>query len=794
MRGQIGRADVVVAPAGAFDAILTPGAVEAVRSVDGVDAVVPHVGMRTTVVVADGARSATDPRDRIAFVRGVEPAEYRRLHELRVEEGRDPAPAAAEFAVPRALADRFGFVLGDAATVVAPAGRVSGTVVGILADAGAATALQGNVLFTSTATARGFLGIAEGSFTGLDVGLADGVVTETWIAEHRAELRGVSVSAAADVAAGFRTFIEGINAALTLVAAIAVFVGGFLVFLTFSVAVAERTRVLGTLRALGAVQRRVARVVVAEAAILGAACALVGLAIGYILASAAIGLVGNLLDLELGRTGFPIGEALVSGGLGVVVSIAAAWVPARRASRIDPVVAMRGGALAIERPPLRWVGPLLATAGVAIAVLSGGNTVLGAVGALTVLGGAVLSVPLAIAPLGRLAGRAIDRFAPGPGAIAARHLDRERSRSAYTLALVMVVLAAVLAVGASNLALGSSLDTILERQAGAIQVSAPGAVDDAALAAIGGVPGVEVVSPVRYGNTDLVVPSTDAGGEPARSSSFLQIIDPATYFEVSSFPYTTGDDATVRAALEKGSAVVVPAPEANRLGIDVGDDIELVTVDGPAPFRVVGIYAVLGGGFGTVVGTADLPRFGAGRVNGALVGTGDADVDAVAEAIRSRIGGDRQLSVDTPADARRYAQAQLDGFFSLAYAMLVLTAVISMLGLANTLVVAVIARTREIGVLRSYGARRRQIRRMVTVEAIIMVGIALVLALPVTAVLGLGIVNGQRATLGASIDYRFPFALVAPVAVAAVVLAGLAAAVPARRAARLAIVDTLRFD
>lgn len=797
VRGQTGRADVVISPTGAFDALLPPGTAEAVRQLDGVDAVVPGLGMRTTLETGD--RSGTgDPRDRIVFLVGIDPAEYRTLHDLRTDDGRDPSDGAAEVLVPRRLAASRGVAVGDEVTMVAPSGRVSATVVGVLADVGAATAHQGDVLYTTIPTVRGFVGAPADAIGGLDVDLAAGVDTQEWIRANRSELAGVSVSSAADLAAGFRSFIDGINSALTLVAAIAVFVGGFLVFLTFSVAVAERTRVLGTLRALGAVQRRVARVVVAEAAVLGAVCAVVGLVVGYGLSSVAVGLVGGLLDLDLGGVGLPIGAAVLSAGLGIGVSVAAAWVPARRAARTDPVSAMRGGAMAIERPPVRWIGPALLLVGVGLATLSE-SILVGAAGALALLGGAVLTVPLAIVPLGRLAGRAIDRLAPGPGAIAARHLDRERSRSAYTLALVMVVLAAVLAVAASNLALGRSLDDILDHQARSVQVFAPGAIGDEAIEEIAAVEGVATVSPVRFGNAELSIPLPDGAAVsgtngPGRRSTFLQVIDPSTYFDVAGFPYVDGDDRSVQPALAEGGSVVLPSPEANRLGVEVGDDVHLTVRDGVARFRVAGIYSVLGGGFGVVVGAADLDTVGAGRVNGVLLGTDGTDPEVVAGRLRSTVAADRQLTVDTPADTRAFARGQLDGFFSLAYAILTLTAVISMLGLANTLVVAVIARTREIGVLRSHGARRRQVRRMVTVEAAIMTFIALVLALPLTALLGLGLVAGQRATLGADASYRFPWSFVLPVGVAAIVLAALAASIPARRASRLEIVETLRFE
>src|SRR5207253_1584806 len=120
-------------------------------------------------------------------------------------------------------------------------------------------------------------------------------------------------------------------------------------FLTFSLAVAERTRLYGTLRALGAVPRQVRRVVVVEAAQLGLVSSLAGIVLGYGLAAAGVRLVGSLLRVHLPPLGVPVGAAVVSVAVGVVVSLTAAWVPARRAAASSPVAAMRDGHVAGER-------------------------------------------------------------------------------------------------------------------------------------------------------------------------------------------------------------------------------------------------------------------------------------------------------------------------------------------------------------------------------------------------------------------------------------------------------------
>lgn len=789
--GQTGRADVVISPAGAFDSVLPAGSVGEVRALDGVESVVATVGFRSAVTPPGVTGDLADPasiRERTAFVNGVGD-DFSVVNDLVVDEGRSPVPGTAEVLAPRRLAQSLGIDLGGSAEIATPTGPSTVRVVGILADRGGATANQGNVLYTSPSWARAALGTPDGS-TGMQVVLSPDVDTDEWIERHREALEGVTVQDPADVAAGFAAFIAGVSNALTLVAAVAVFIGGFLVYLTFSVAVAERTRLLGTLRALGATAKRIRRLVVGEAALLGALCSVVGLGVGYLLADVAVGVVGGLLELDLGGVGMPVGAAVLSFAVGTGVAALAALGPARRAARIDPVSAMRGGALAIQGSPRTWLGPALLGTGVGLNLL-GGSTALRGVGLLVLLTGAVLSVHLAIGPVARLVGAGTGRLAPGVGDIAVRHLHHDRNRASFTLALVMVALAVALSVAAANASMSANLDRVLDRQASAIQVFAPGAMDEVAGAEIAAVPGVGTISPVRFGTIDV---SPAGRADRAAASAFLQVIDPSTYFEVSSFPYVEGDDDTVRAALAGGGATVLPSPEATRLGVGVGDAVELATRHGREPFEVAGIYDVVGGGFGVVLGTADLERVGAGRVNGYLVGTDGADHEVVADAIREAVAGPRQLVVDSPADARAYAEAQVAGFFGIAYAILVVAVGISLLGLANTLVVSVLDRTREIGVLRSTGARRRQIRRMVTVEATTMAAVALVLAVPLAAIIALGIIDAQRDVIAAGLEYTFPWKLLIPLSLLTVAVAAVASMLPARRAAKVEIVDSLRFE
>ncbi len=789
--GSAGDADVVIGPVGSYDATLPPDLAERVAAREGVKRALGSVVIRSSLRPANEEVTATrdlSSRDGIVFVVGADLAATSEIRRLEIQSGRLPAPEAAEIAVAEGAADDLGVTAGDRVRLAAPAGDREVLVTGILEGAGAGLGFQGDVAYTSLGHAQAIL--AKGDvITGVDVVLADGVSIDAWIEANREDLgQALSMQDARDVAGGFRDFILAISNGLTLMSVIAVFVGGFLVFLTFSVAVAERTRTYGTLRALGAHPKQVRRVVLAEAALLGLVASLVGLALGRGIAGASVGITESLLGLDLPALGLPLGPAAVATVVGVGVSVAAAWLPGRRAAALGPVSAMREGSAGLELTGRWWPRALVLGAGLALGASSSGVATR-SLSTLLVLLGAVLLVPFVLRPVAGIVGRVGSRLAPGTGDIAILHLQKERSRSAYTLALVMVVLAMLIAIAGANAAMSDTLTRVIDRQSGgSVQVFAPGAFDPSVADRLAAVEGADAVSPVRFGLTDRL---HDSGS----TRVDVSVIDPASYFEVAGFAWVDGDDDSARRRLAAGGAVLLPDPFAVGAGLERGDTIRLRTSLGVRPFEVAGTYAVLGPGFGIVAGTPDAAAFGAGRPNAFLVNASPGtDPEMLRLAIVGDLGDEYDLIVDTPKSVRDFAFGQLRGFFSLAYVILLAAAAAGLLGLANTLAVSVLARTREIGVLRSVGTRRRQVRRMVLAEAVTLALVAFVLALPLGLIISLGTSAAFRSAIGASIDLTLPWAFLPPLFVATLVVAAVASLVPARRAGRLEPVAALRFD
>jgi putative ABC transport system permease protein len=793
--GSAGEADVFAGAVGSYDATIDAATVDRLRSLEGVETALGQATLRSSVVPEPG-QSAGSTRDRITFVVGTDLAAASTIRRFELASGAMPA-TDDEVLLGQRSADALDLEAGDDVALATPTGTQRVVVAGILDRSGAGLAFQGGVAYASLPLARQMLGKGE-VLTGVDLVLDEGIDANEWIGRHRNVVPdGVSLQDADTVADDFRQFLVAISGGLMLMAAIAMFVGGFLVFLTFTIAVAERTRTYGTLRALGAHPRQVRRVVLGEAIVLGLIGSLIGLVLGRLLGAVAVGAIETLLDLDLRALGFPVGAALVGLTVGVGVSVVAAWLPGRRASAVSPTIAIREGSAAIEARGRWWPRALLLAAG----LVSGGiGEGFGrrSISTVMVLLGAVLLVPFVVQPIARVVGRLTHRLAGGGGSIAVMHLVKERSRSAYTLGLVMVVLAMIIALSGTNVAMANTLDSIIDRQTGgAIQVGAAGAFEPSVEQTLTSIEGTGPLTAVRFGQSERVEqePTADGGMKEARAHVDVTVIDAPTYFRVAGFSGVDGDDASAEAALTRGGAVVLPDSSVGG-GYDRGDTVLLDTSEGLVPFEVAGTYAVIGPGFGITLGTPDAARFGAGRPHLFLVDPEDGvDAEQLAGDIEAalRYGGYDPI-VDSPQSSREWAFGQLQGFFGLAYVILVVAAIAGLLGLANTLAVSVLSRTREIGMLRSVGTTRKQVRRMVLVEAVTLALVAFVLAVPLGFVINLGSAAAFTGAIGASIEATQPWGALPFFLVLTVVVAALASLLPARRAGRLEPVAALRFD
>lgn len=784
VQGTAGNADVIATKVGTFDTAISTELAEELVELDGVE--------RAAAVFEVAVSLRSDPDEGLSTsarfaLYGITAADARGVHEFRFAEGR-AFEGDDEVVLGPAVASGRDLVVGDRVRLAARGNERTLTVAGVLEETGAG--LLGWAAYASPEVARELAGAADGVFTRVDLALRPEVDRDAWLAASRDVYAGrVLFEPASNVMGQFQTFLGGVQGALTVIAAIALFVGAFLIFLTFSVSVAERTRMYGTLRALGALPQQIRRLVVGEAAILAVVSTLVGVGLGWLLAQVSLGFVDTLLvqlpPVESLEGVVPSG--LAAGGLGIGISVVSAYVPARRAGALTPIGAMRMSGAEDGHGQVWWRAVLLA-AGIGLLIFGSGLTT-GGLGALLVLLGAVLLLPAGLPVLARLVGAVTQRFARGVGEVGVMHLVKERSRSAYTLGLVMVVLAMILAIATANESMSASLDRVIDEQFGAdLQVEGRDTVfEEEAVDELSRLDGVDRVAAFRFGVTEL-------GEEGDSRSIFFMVIDPRAYFQVSGFAWVEGDEERAREALESGG-VLLDAPTAEDLGVAPGDEVVLWTNEGRRKFRVGATYTVFGQLSGAVTSLEDgRDLFGADRPMGFFVDIAQGhDVDHVRHEIRAVLPRG-EVDVYSLEETKEFARATLGGYFGIAYAILVVAAAIGILGLANTLIVSVLQRTRELGVLRSVGVLRRQLRGMVLVESATLVLVAYVLALPLGWLLAQLTVGGVAETLGFTVELVWWWPLLPTLLVIALVVGGLSAVAPARRAGRLDVIEALRFE
>lgn len=792
-----GKADVVVNATGAFDARMSASTLDEIKALPGVREAAGGFGFGAeTPGMADEDEDGVFDEGGL-FVSGIDLDQERKFQSYELVEGRFFTPGADEIVVPMKLADELSLRVGERLTITTPTGRKRVAVVGVLEDTGAARAGQGEVAYTSVVAARRLAGEGE-VFSGIGLILAPGTDVDAWIERHEEAVEGVRLRNADTLAQGFKSFLEVFGTFLTFFAIITLFVGAFLIYLTLSMAVIERTRVYGTLRALGASRRQVRRVVLAEAAVLAVISTSVGLLLGLGLAKGLLALISSLFGLDLHGLVVRPGAVITAVLVGLFVTLASSFVPAVRAGRLAAVEAMKGDYAGETRLGRAWIaGAALLVVSLAIQLGTSGSaegaSSLSPVGVLGILLASILLVPLLLRPLAAALGRVTNRLARGVGDIAVLHLAKERSRSAYTLGLIMIVMAMLFATGGLFLSVRAAVDEIIDRQFGAdLFVEGNGPLDPGLEDEIRETEGVRYVSPLRFGFTKTALPSKPHDFEDA----FVVMLDPATYFDLSGFFWKDGSDAAAKDALSRGGSVLVSTSFARDVGLERGDEILVFTKEGKRTFDVAGVHRDAPGPPSLTIGLPDARRyFQAAKPMGFIIEVDDgADADVVKDRIEKRFGDDVALDIQTAADNKEQARSQIAQYFQIVYAILLIAAIVGLLGLANTLAMSVLQRFREIGILRAVGVTRSQMWRMVLVESTTLGLVAFVLSIPLGALLTAIVIRDTSVGFGFDMPTVYPWPWVPIVAAFGIVITVVAAIAPGRRAARLEVVSALQYE
>ncbi len=791
VRDIVGRADLRVTALG--EAGLSSSTLAAIATTPGVAVFSPELQQRTYLQREPGL-AATGYEDPVTVL-GVDPAAYGRLHDLPIVAG-SPLATIDEPSVliTRRLADATGLAPGARLTMLGAgaAGPVPYRIVGIVAGDGPLLGTLGRTVIVPIEAARRLFGLEGASRA--DLGLAPGVsVTSVSAAlEQRLTRQPYVLSTPSDLAASLRASAADFQATTALLAAIALFVGAFLIFNTLSMTVAERVREVGLLRAAGTTRRQVNGLILFQATVLGWAGSLLGLVVGAAIALGTAAAVGRAGDVPLGGLDVtPDGTALAV-ATGLLVTLAAAIEPAWRAGRISPVEALKARLDPASglQARLRWlviVFVAVAVAGVVAwprsAAEAGLGRPLAVYGILLV---ATILTPFLLGPLGRIAGLPFAVLLPAEERLTRGALGRDRSRTALTLGALTVGLAMVVAIGGLALNARQAATAWLSDVVPGDEVITsirPAALDEGLQDELAAVDGVERVTPIatfELAHAGLRVDAAAIVGADLLADGRLRFV--------------AGDRAGALAALDAGGAVVVPEALASRLGVRLGDTFDVLGGSGgPAALRVVGIAARTlpgRGGEAVLVGWPDAPRLGVLGADFFAVRFAPGRAGEARPALES-VARSLALEPSTLAAVEGAIGGALGRLFGLFDALAILAVVMAGLGIVNTLTMNVVERVREIGVLRATGMTRGQVARMVVVEAGV-VGL-------VGAILGggAGLVAGAVMVAlagGAPDGFEVPWATLLVAGIMGVVVAMVAAWQPARLASRISIIRALQFE
>lgn len=717
--------------------------------------------------------------------------------------GRLPA-APGEIAIIKDAADRGHITVGRPGVSLATnIGAVPVKVVGIFRLGNADSVGGATLVATTFRDAQRWLD-RRGQVTRVVAAAAPGVAPRQLKANLQQALpRDVKVQTGQENATAQADQISNsinsfLSPVLTTFGVLALFVGAFIIFNTFWITVAQRTREFGMIRALGATRGQVMRNVIGEALVLGVASSLLGLLAGVGIAYGVLA-VFDALGFTLPAAGARVQGSTVAIALvlGTVVTLLAALLPALRATRVPPVAAAQEGAALPSSRFARvvpYLSVLVGLGGLGLILVglnsgAGAASILGSVGSglLLVFIGVAMAARFFIRPMARVVGVPIEATRGTTGRLARANAVRNPGRTALTAAVLMIGVTVLAFLAIFSTSLTNTFTGAIDRTVQGdliLQTNNNRSFPASAETVVRGVPGVRTVSFLRIPE----VRTRPGGGQ------FLNAVDPASAADAFNFDWQNGGSNALFGRLGTDNAVI----EKNLVkdaGLRNGDTLTVRTSAGTTGrFKVIGQYKdpVLFTGF--VVSNAAADRLGVSPDPsiGIVKFAPGANAKATQAAVKSALAtGYPTIKVDSQSEFKKNFESQINQILTIFYALGVLIMIIVVFGIVNVLALSVVERTREIGMLRAIGTTRPQMRAMVRYEAIITSVIGGVLGIIVGAVFSWIIIKALE-TFG--FTYSVSAVPLVVILIAAIVVGVLAALLPARRAARLNPLDALHQE
>ncbi|MGW0927284.1 ABC transporter permease [Streptomyces sp. NPDC002644] len=763
----------------------------------------------TSVTVVDAGKESLSPTSGAPTIVG----NWNRLDARTMEITDGTAPNGPdEIMVDADTVEKHGLALGDTVSVINVNGthtaEVSGIATFTVTNPGAA------VFYFDTPTAQRILTGEKDVFTDIHVTAADGHTHAQVKKNVTAALAGTAAAGGGykiltaeetgdQAASDFAGVLDVLKYAMLGFALLAAMVGVFLIFNTFSMLVTQRTREIGLMRAVGSSRKQVNRTVLAEALILGVVGSALGVGAGIglaVLLMEAMGAMGMNLstdDLTIAWT-TPVAGVV----LGVVVTLVAAYLPARRASRVSPMAALRDPGMPADARAGRIrlaLGTVLTLAGAAAlyattrADAAGEGSQWLGLGIVTTLVGFIVMGPVLASGVVRVLGAVVLRLFGPVGRMAERNALRNPRRTGATGAALMIGLALVAClsvVGSSMVAsatdqLDKTVGTDFIVQSPSGQLITPQAVD-----AVRDAEGIDRVTEYKLlPDARLTMPD----GRVAEKE-WLNAADP-TYAQDLRTETEAGDLADAY----KPDSMSVFGDFADKYDLSVGSEI---TVDFPGgETGTLTVRAITSdevtvdkGALYLSIDTARkyIPAEKMPLDSMVFAGAEDGKEDAAYTAVRNALEDYPQYQVMDQTDYKEVLQDQIGQLLNIVYALLALAVIVAVLGVVNTLALSVIERTREIGLMRAIGLSRRQLRRMIRLESVVIALFGALLGLGLG--MGWGAAAQQLLALEGLTVLEIPWPTILAVFAGSAVVGLIAALAPAFRAGRMNVLDAIATE
>ena len=704
----------------------------------------------------------------------------------------------------RDFAARNGLTSGSKLAMKTMEGDKLFTVRGILRSGGMTSAFGGNLAIMDIYAAQKFFGMGR-RFDRIDIGLKDGIALDRGQASLRKLLGpGFDVDPPAGRGQHFESLMGVYTMTMNIASLFALFIGTFIIYNSFAIAVTQRRAEIGILRALGATRGQIRSLFLGESAVAGLVGSAVGIGFGLLMAQGLTASTNAFMESVMGVSA-NADHMLVrpwllvtAAAVGVVTSMIAAFLPARNAARVDPVKALQKGqyqVLSAGENRRRRAAALAAIAIAAACIVFGKSSLLFYTGYFLAMLAMLLLTPALSLYLSKALRGPLKWLRPVEGALAADSLIQSPRRTSATVAALMLSLALVIALGgmarASYAEIADWIDSTMNPDFFVTTSETISArtyhFPDSMLDGLRKIPGIAEVQPVRIVRINF-------RGKPV----MLVAIDSLSIARRTRGRTTAGDFQGMYRAAAAQKGLVIADNLAQLEKLKLGETLEIAAPGGVLRLPIAGILQDFSNQLGTIFIDRALYRrlwkddsLDVFRI---YLAPGAAAADVRAQ-ILDRFAHERRLFVLSNKEVRSYVFKVTDQWFGMTYLQLFVAVLVAILGIVNTLTVSITDRRRELGVLRAVGGLRNQIRHTIWMEALAIGIIGLTLGVAAGAVnLYYMLTVSRQNFAGIALDYTFPFGIVGLLIPVILGAAFGSALFPAESAVRSSLVEALEYE